>query len=169
MGDSVTVVWDENLRAYDFGPGHPLAPVRVQLAMRLARDLGVLSVPGVHVLSPVESATLEDIGRVHDADYIEAVRRASADPTQIDLARGLGTADDPVFAGMHEASMHVAGATLAATRVNGTMLADVSGEEVEAYMLANSLVKPNSAEPEAPIDQPCAHEMEEAPLAFKRQ
>ncbi len=116
MGESVTVVWDEDLRSYDFGPGHPLAPIRVQLAMRLTRDLGVLAAPGVHVLSPVELATLEDIRRVHDPDYIEAVRRASADPTQIDLARGLGTADDPVFAGMHEASMHVAGATLAAAR-----------------------------------------------------
>ena len=88
MGESVTVVWDEDLRSYDFGPGHPLAPIRVQLAMRLTRDLGVLAAPGVHVLSPVELATLEDIRRVHDPDYIEAVRRASADPTQIDLARG---------------------------------------------------------------------------------
>ncbi|MBL6766032.1 MAG: glutaredoxin [Verrucomicrobiae bacterium] len=53
--------------------------------------------------------------------------------------------------------------------VNGKMLADVSGEEVEAYMLANSLVSPNSVQPEAPIDQPCAHEIgQEAPLAFKR-
>ena len=53
--------------------------------------------------------------------------------------------------------------------VNGQMLADVSGEEVEAYMLANSLIAPNAAEPEAPIDQPCAHEIgQEAPLAFKR-
>lgn len=53
--------------------------------------------------------------------------------------------------------------------VNGHMLADVSGEEVEAYMLANNLVAPNAAEPEAPIDQPCAHEIgQEAPLAFKR-
>jgi hypothetical protein len=53
--------------------------------------------------------------------------------------------------------------------VNGHMLADVSGEEVEAYMLANNLIAPNSAEPEAPIDQPCAHEIgQEAPLAFKR-
>ena len=54
--------------------------------------------------------------------------------------------------------------------VNGTMLADVSGEEVEAYMLANNLVGANEEKPEAPIDQPCAHEMPEAqPLAFKRQ
>jgi glutaredoxin len=53
--------------------------------------------------------------------------------------------------------------------VNGHMLADVSGEEVEAYMLANSLVTPNAAQPEAPINQPCANEIgQEAPLAFKR-
>ena len=53
--------------------------------------------------------------------------------------------------------------------VAGTMLADVSGEEVEAYLLANNLVSPNARQPEAPIDQPCAHEMPDAqPLAFKR-
>lgn len=39
--------------------------------------------------------------------------------------------------------------------INDEMLADVSGEEVEAYMLANSLVQPNSEEPEAPINQSC--------------
>src|SRR5947209_13218390 len=42
--------------------------------------------------------------------------------------------------------------------VNGRMLADVSGEEVEAYLLANKLVAPNERSPEAPIDQPCADE-----------
>lgn len=116
MGDTVTVVWDEALRAYDFGPGHPLAPVRVQLAMRLAEDFGVLKAPGVQMLSPVVPATVEDVLRVHDREYVEAVQRASSDPTQVDLARGLGTADDPVFAGMHEASLRVAGATLAAAQ-----------------------------------------------------
>jgi len=51
--------------------------------------------------------------------------------------------------------------------VNGRMLADVSGEEVEAYLLANSLVAPNSQAPDAPIDQPCAHEAPQgAPLKF---
>jgi len=38
MSERVAVVWDDALAAYDFGPGHPLAPIRVQLAMRLARD-----------------------------------------------------------------------------------------------------------------------------------
>jgi glutaredoxin len=43
--------------------------------------------------------------------------------------------------------------------VNGTMLPDISGEEVEAYLLANSLVQPNTLAPDAPTNQPCAHEM----------
>jgi len=52
--------------------------------------------------------------------------------------------------------------------VDGHMLADVSGEEVETYLLSKGLVSPNPRAPEAPIDQPCAHEMETAsPLRSK--
>jgi glutaredoxin len=43
--------------------------------------------------------------------------------------------------------------------VNGRMLPDISGEEVEAYLLANNLATQNDRKPDAPIDQPCAHEM----------
>ena len=43
--------------------------------------------------------------------------------------------------------------------INGHMLPDISGEEVEAWMLANNIVTPNALVPEAPINQPCAHEM----------
>lgn len=50
--------------------------------------------------------------------------------------------------------------------VNGQMLADVSGEEVEAWMIANKLIAPNDSAPEAPINQPCANEM---PGAFNLQ
>ena len=43
--------------------------------------------------------------------------------------------------------------------INGQMLADVSGEEVEAWMIARNLVQPNAAEPEAPINRACgAHQ-----------
>ena len=99
--------------AYDFGPGHPLAPVRLDLTMRLARELGVLDRSGVTVVAP-EPADDALLGLVHDPDYVAAVRAASADQRQSDVARGLGTPDNPVFAGMHEASALVVGATVAA-------------------------------------------------------
>ena len=43
--------------------------------------------------------------------------------------------------------------------IDGRMLADVSGEEVETWLLANNLVQPNGLAPEAPINQACgAHQ-----------
>jgi len=41
--------------------------------------------------------------------------------------------------------------------INGRMLADVSGEEVEAWMLTNRLVESNDREFEVPIHQCCSH------------
>ena len=53
--------------------------------------------------------------------------------------------------------------------VNGHMLPDISGEEVEAFLLANNLVQPNGVQPDAPTNQPCAHEIPgPAPLSFRR-
>ncbi len=52
--------------------------------------------------------------------------------------------------------------------VNGRMLADVSGDEVEAFLLANGLVQTNDRPADAPTDQPCAHEMPASePLHFR--
>jgi acetoin utilization protein AcuC len=116
VGDRLAVVWDDRLSEYDFGPGHPMAPVRVQLAMRLAAEFGLFAHAGVEVLSPVEPAPEDAILRVHEAEYVAAVRRASSDPHFYDAARGLGTEDDPVFPNMHEAASRVAGATLMAAR-----------------------------------------------------
>ena len=53
--------------------------------------------------------------------------------------------------------------------INGHLLADVSGEEVEAYMLANGLAQANDRPADAPTNQACAHETPaEAPLQFRR-
>ena len=114
MAGSLTLVWDERLTEYDFGPGHPLAPVRVELTIALAREFGVLARPEVTVLAPA-AAQMTELELVHDADYIDAVRQAGLDGRG-NGRYGLGTPDDPVFAGMHEASALVAGATLAAAR-----------------------------------------------------
>jgi monothiol glutaredoxin len=53
--------------------------------------------------------------------------------------------------------------------VNGHMLPDISGEEVEAYLLANNLVTTNTRQPDAPINAPCAHEAAgPVPMSFQR-
>jgi acetoin utilization protein AcuC len=108
-----TVVWDDSLLAYDFGPLHPMAPVRLDLTMRLARDLGVLDQLEL-VDAPAASDAL--LALVHDADYVAAVRAAGAGVGGADHAFGLGTPDVPVFADMHEVSSRVVAATTQAAR-----------------------------------------------------
>lgn len=49
--------------------------------------------------------------------------------------------------------------------VDGNMLADVSGEEVEKWMLANGVVQDNEIQPDAPIDSACTDEQHEAMAA----
>ncbi len=46
--------------------------------------------------------------------------------------------------------------------INGQMLADVSGEEVEAWMLKHGIVQPNDMAPDAPIDSACSDEQHAA-------
>jgi len=110
------VVWDEQLRGYDFGAGHPLAPIRVQLAMRLAADFGLFEAPHVTLGPPERTITRAELLRVHGADFVAAVERAGLDPSVRELDFGLGTDDVPTFLGMHEASMGVCSATMAAAQ-----------------------------------------------------
>ena len=51
--------------------------------------------------------------------------------------------------------------------INGNMLADVSGDEVEAYMLANKIVEDTKREADAPPNQPCENEMSESEINFR--
>ena len=46
--------------------------------------------------------------------------------------------------------------------INGHMLADVSGEEVEAYLLANGLVERTARLAEKPTNRGCANEVPES-------
>jgi glutaredoxin len=45
--------------------------------------------------------------------------------------------------------------------INGQMLADVSGDDVEKYLIDNGLVQPSDAVTEVPTDAPCANEIHE--------
>ncbi|MDS1271728.1 acetoin utilization protein AcuC [Lipingzhangella sp. LS1_29] len=114
MGCSLRVPWDDGLTQYNFGPQHPLAPVRVELTMALAEELGVFDSPDVQRTS-FEPATQRELELVHDAGYIDAVR-LSGETLKPNDPYFLGTPDNPVFSRMHDASALVAGASIAAAR-----------------------------------------------------
>jgi acetoin utilization protein AcuC len=107
------IPWDEALTAYDFGHDHPLAPVRVELTMALARQYGVLDAPEVS-LEPVPQADDALLELVHAPEYVRAVKSVAHTGYAERLRYGLGTDDNPVFPGMHEASALVVGASVAA-------------------------------------------------------
>jgi acetoin utilization protein AcuC len=114
MSCSACVVFERSLVEYNFGATHPMNPVRVDLTMRLADDLGVTS-DGLSVV-PAPVADDDLLLTVHEPELIEAVRRAGEDPTDADLLRGLGSDDNPTFEGMHHAAAHVVGASVEAAR-----------------------------------------------------
>ena len=51
--------------------------------------------------------------------------------------------------------------------VNGEMLSDVSGEEVERYLIERELVQPNAADAGVPINAPCANEEHGDPVKLR--
>ena len=124
-----SVVFDKTLVEYDFGPGHPMSPIRVDLTMRLAEELGVLE----HVRM-VEAPIADDdlIATVHTGSLIAAVTRLGTEGGE-DAEHGLGSDDNPVFRDMHKAAAHVVGATVEACRQV------LSGESLHSASIAGGL------------------------------
>ncbi len=101
-------VYDPAYLAYDFGPGHPFSPVRLEMLLDLLAALG----HPVHPTSP-QPASREDLLTVHSEEYVSAVEAASRSGTSSDPDRfGLGTPDNPVFPGMDLAGRSIVGGTL---------------------------------------------------------
>ncbi|WP_181018964.1 acetoin utilization protein AcuC [Streptomyces roseicoloratus] len=111
MSGRTLLMWDEAVTGYDFGREHPMDPVRLALTMGLVRAYGLDRAVDVVAAKPAGESTLR---LVHREDYVAAVRAASADPRSADQSYGLGTVDDPAFAGMHEVSALIAGQSVGA-------------------------------------------------------
>jgi acetoin utilization protein AcuC len=116
MSGPALVVWSEDLLRYDLGATHPMAPGRLEFTMALARDLGVFAGRHSRIAAP-RPASDDVLQLIHDPAYVAAVRSASVDGfAQLHHAFGLGSDDNPVFDGMHEASALVTGGTVDAAR-----------------------------------------------------
>ncbi|MFF1698368.1 acetoin utilization protein AcuC [Streptomyces sp. NPDC058257] len=111
MSGRAQLMWDEAVTGYDFGPEHPMDPVRLALTRSLVGAFGLDRDLDVVAAKRAGDSTLR---LVHREDYVEAVRAASVDPASADGRYGLGTVDDPAFAGMHEVSALIAGQSVGA-------------------------------------------------------
>ncbi|HEY8449306.1 MAG TPA: acetoin utilization protein AcuC [Bacillota bacterium] len=111
-------IYSDRLLSYDFGPQHPLRPLRLRLLYELIDALGLLEAPGVERIEP-RPATAAELTAVHDPAYVEAVELLSsgADPfgrQRLIQRFGFASPDNPVFAGMHEAAALAAGGAVMA-------------------------------------------------------
>lgn len=109
------IVWHESFTNYNFGVSHPMNPVRLDLTARLSREFGLLDGPDVDLLNPDVPGD-DVLETVHTPDYVAAVRQASENPDAAQTKYGLGTEDDPAFAGVHDVSARIAAGSLAVAK-----------------------------------------------------
>jgi acetoin utilization protein AcuC len=121
----IYLYYTDKFLSYDFGPEHPLQPVRLMLAYKLMEESGWLDANACTVEPSLASE--QDLAMVHTLEYIESVR--SEEP---DLAFGLGSDDTPVFPGIFNASRLLAGGSIDAAR-------KIVAEDCSAFNLGGGL------------------------------
>jgi len=127
------LVWDPAVTGYKFRPDHPFNPRRLELAVSLIEALGLVDDDRARVVAP-RPATEAELLAVHSREYLEAVKRFSGGADLSGAHRwGLGTDDTPIFAGMHEITSLVSGATIRAAELV------MRGEVTRAFSICGGL------------------------------
>lgn len=120
MNKQVALVYTDDYLKYDFGPSHPLRPVRVKLFYKLLEDYNLIGgkliqefkVPDTKI-DGFEGVELEKtLKLVHDLEYVDFVKRVSEYGGFDEMNEGrffnLGAGDNPTFPGMYQAAaVHV--------------------------------------------------------------
>ena len=109
MPGKTGLIWDDRFLSYNFGPQHPLRPIRVKLTYELIRSKGILQQGSIEVVKP-RLASRAEILLFHEDDYVRLVEQYSK--------RGSGfldMGDTPAFEGCYEATSLVVGASIIAT------------------------------------------------------
>ena len=106
MGSRLAYVYSEDFLGYDFGPGHPLTPVRLKLTYELSRAKGLFDSGNVTIAHP-RFAAEDELKLFHTEGYIKLVETMSKSGHGM-----LDMGDTPAFKGVYEASALSVGASL---------------------------------------------------------
>lgn len=110
-------VYSDEWARYEYGPRHPLKPIRLQLTYELMSAYGLLGQGGSSVIRARE-ASADDILRYHSPEYLDVLRAVSAGLSfPVAPHYGLGPGDNPVFPGLLKFSALVVGGSLQAAQL----------------------------------------------------
>ena len=74
-------VWDPRLASHVYRSDHPLKPWRLLGVHDTLERLGAFALPNARLLQP-RLATRDELERIHDPAYVDAIAQASADPAE---------------------------------------------------------------------------------------
>jgi acetoin utilization protein AcuC len=108
------LLYSDDFSRFNYGPTHPLKPFRLKLTYELIKACGLLAPADRRKIMP-SPAKRKDLLAFHSPEYIDVLEASnSGTPVPGAAAFGLGEGDNPVFPGMFDWSLLVAGASLAA-------------------------------------------------------
>ncbi len=103
----LALVYSEEYKLLDFGPGHPMRGDRYEKALAVFRQKGLLDSGKVTLETPRE-ATFEELTAFHTVDYVRRLQRLS------EIGSGSITPDTPVFPGIYHAGAISVGGSIRA-------------------------------------------------------
>ncbi len=108
-------VYAPELGDYELSAEHPFKPARLELTRTLLEACGLLGTESIVAPEPFTEAQLLTL---HDPAFVAAVKAASSgERVENALHYGLGTPDNPVSPGLHDAILRICGASLTAVRL----------------------------------------------------
>ena len=107
-------LYSDDFSRVSYGSTHPLKPVRLQLTYELIKACGLLAPDDPRLIVPAP-AKREDLLAFHAPEYLDMLAASnSGKAVPGSPAYGLGYGDNPVFPGLFDWSLLVAGASLRA-------------------------------------------------------
>jgi acetoin utilization protein AcuC len=82
--EKTVISFNEKLRQYDLGEGHPFRGDRFVNAIRFFENQGLFMLPQVTIVQP-QPATKEDLLRIHDPDYVNLIFNLAKENESYDI------------------------------------------------------------------------------------
>jgi acetoin utilization protein AcuC len=109
-------IYSQELEKYPYPAEHPFNTIRAKRVRETAISMGLLSGSGRKEVAP-EPAERVVLKKFHSARYLHVLKEASEGKFNAEaLGMGIGTSDCPVFKGLYEGAVLVAGGTLVGAR-----------------------------------------------------